>query len=274
MEVVTLENSDVRLTVHEAGRCAGEFCTIHNRSSHEMRSWTQHWRSDRKIMERICPTHGTGIPDPDSPWDKDSYEWIHGSCGCPGMKFNGELVAFFKRGIGVTKTGAVISYIHNLGVRSGNKTEVRTLEPPRILKPTVRDKGYRVFTNHGYLHRLVWWAWNGEIRPGLQVRHLDDNPSNNCLSNLALGTQKDNEADKDRNGNVPRLEAHVNSKLTVEKVIKARRMWKTGVQLPEILREVCPNVKKATLHDAIIGRTWKTITDESPSSVGRKNNLL
>lgn len=77
-----LENSPKRLIkVHDEAACAGQRCTIHNRSDHSMRSFTQHWRDDRGIMERICP-HGVGHPDPDSPWLPDSYQWVHGCDGC------------------------------------------------------------------------------------------------------------------------------------------------------------------------------------------------
>lgn len=79
---ILLEHSDVHLTnVHSPQSCLGEYCTIHNRSDHHMRLWPQHWRSDRGIIERICP-HGVGHPDPDSPWFDDSYEWVHGCDGC------------------------------------------------------------------------------------------------------------------------------------------------------------------------------------------------
>jgi hypothetical protein len=85
-----LENSDVVLTgVHNSEDCLGEFCTMHKRSNHPMRSFPQHWRSDRAIMERICP-HGVGHPDPDdikiSMFDhssgKTNYELVHGCDGC------------------------------------------------------------------------------------------------------------------------------------------------------------------------------------------------
>lgn len=69
------------LGVHSPDQCAGQRCTIHNRSDHHMRSWPQHWRGDRGIMERTCP-HGVGHPDPDSPWEPDSHMWIHGCDGC------------------------------------------------------------------------------------------------------------------------------------------------------------------------------------------------
>ena len=80
--LVVLEHSNTTLcNVHNHTECAGRPCTIHNRTDHHMRSFPQHWRSDRGIMERICP-HGVGHPDPDSPWENDSHEWIHGCDGC------------------------------------------------------------------------------------------------------------------------------------------------------------------------------------------------
>lgn len=39
-------------------------CPIHWPSLHHMRSWRQHWRADRGIIERICK-HDIGHPDPD-----------------------------------------------------------------------------------------------------------------------------------------------------------------------------------------------------------------
>jgi hypothetical protein len=76
-----LEHSDRYLVnVHDPALCKGQRCTIHNRSDHSMRSFPQHWRDDRGIMERTCPC-GIGHPDPDSPWANDSYEWVHGCCG-------------------------------------------------------------------------------------------------------------------------------------------------------------------------------------------------
>ena len=67
-----LEHTETVLhNVHSPSACAGANCTIHNRSDHHMRSFPQHWRSDRGIMERICP-HGVGHPDPDSPWPSGS----------------------------------------------------------------------------------------------------------------------------------------------------------------------------------------------------------
>ena len=82
MDLVTLENSDVQLYTHPEFACSGQYCTIHKRSDHSMRSFPQHWRIDRAIMERICP-HGVGHPDPDEYRLMHSdYEKVHGCDGC------------------------------------------------------------------------------------------------------------------------------------------------------------------------------------------------
>lgn len=75
--------------VHTKENCKGTHCVIHNPSEHPMKDFPTHWRSDRGIMERICP-HGVGHPDPDglaflatvlSP-ERLRIERIHGCDGC------------------------------------------------------------------------------------------------------------------------------------------------------------------------------------------------
>jgi hypothetical protein len=83
MEKVTLENSDTVIYVHPEYSCKGEFCTIHNRSDHRMRSFPQHWRGDRGIMERVCP-HGIGHPDPDEYKLLGENGWAEAVHGCDG----------------------------------------------------------------------------------------------------------------------------------------------------------------------------------------------
>lgn len=43
-----------------------------------------------------------------------------------------------------------------------------------------------------WLHRLIWQAVNGAIPEGMEINHLDENPSNNVISNLSLCTHKEN----------------------------------------------------------------------------------
>jgi hypothetical protein len=77
-----LEHSEKTLRTHPAEDCNGSYCAIHNRSDHSMRSFRQHWRGDRHLMERICP-HGIGHPDPDDYRIVTGLDsGVHGCDGC------------------------------------------------------------------------------------------------------------------------------------------------------------------------------------------------
>lgn len=54
--------------------------------------------------------------------------------------------------------------------------------------------------NYHLLHRLVARAFIGEIPRDKEVRHLDGNPKNNHLSNLAIGSRQENVDDMIRHG--------------------------------------------------------------------------
>lgn len=73
---------------HSSTACAGQHCVAHNPSHHGMRNWKLNWRNDKGQMERICPEHGVGHPDPDDlAWhEANGREWMveHGCCGCCG----------------------------------------------------------------------------------------------------------------------------------------------------------------------------------------------
>ena len=75
---------------------------------------------------------------------------------------------------------------------------------PKKLKPqraSQSKKGYyqvRLYDNSGelgklqYVHRLVYQTFIGEIPEGLEIDHIDGNPSNNNLSNLQLLSRRGN----------------------------------------------------------------------------------
>lgn len=81
----------------------------------------------------------------------------------------------------------------------------------KILKPLERlSKGKLYYyidvrnpeTNkvqHTNIHKMVWIAWNGEIPNGYQINHINDNSIDNRLSNLYVGTQKENISDCELN---------------------------------------------------------------------------
>lgn len=98
------------------------------------------------------------------------------------------------------------------GYEVSNLGRVRSWKPwrkvpaPRILRPVVkRHKGgyaqYGLMDPNGRLrffwgHRLVLETFVGPRPSGLQTRHLDGDPLNNSLSNLAYGTAQENAQDK------------------------------------------------------------------------------
>ncbi len=74
---VRLEGGE-RIWAHRRRDCIGSPCPIHYRTDHHMRTWPQHWRTDRALMERTCP-HGIGHPDPDQ---RLTDGGVHGCDGC------------------------------------------------------------------------------------------------------------------------------------------------------------------------------------------------
>lgn len=72
--------------VHDRSECEPYPCVLHAPSDHAMRDWPTHWRADRRLMERICPCHGAGHPDPDDlafhVRNGREYQGIHGCGGC------------------------------------------------------------------------------------------------------------------------------------------------------------------------------------------------
>lgn len=73
--------------------------------------------------------------------------------------------------------------------------------PGKVMDPFVNEKGYRLVglrrngEYHRFLvHRLVCEQFVTGCK-SRQVRHLDGNPANNAATNLAVGTNSDNQRD-------------------------------------------------------------------------------
>lgn len=52
------------MSKHASDLCQGTYCCLHNPSDHHMKDWPLKFRSDKKVMTRVCP-HGIDHPDPD-----------------------------------------------------------------------------------------------------------------------------------------------------------------------------------------------------------------
>lgn len=87
-------------------------------------------------------------------------------------------------------------------------------------------------SRHHTVHSLVLEAF-GTTRPeGLVCRHLDGNPANNHIDNLAWGTQSENHRDCYEYGGT-----HGRGKLTREQVLEIRARLAEGARQADLARE-------------------------------------
>lgn len=99
---------------------------------------------------------------------------------------------------------------------------VRSIRMNRMVSLWKTTKGYFVADlskngerKHRTVHTLVAEAFIGKRADGMVVRHLDGNPANNFVENLAYGTQSSNEQDSVRHGTHYR-----NHKISIEQAKK------------------------------------------------------
>lgn len=117
-------------------------------------------------------------------------------------------------------------------VRSEDRM-IWTLQGPkrrkgRVLSPVKAGAGYLTVAlgtyRRDYVHRLVLEAFLGPCPEGEECRHLDGDPRNNRLDNLAWGTPEENSADKVRHGTHNQGERNPQARLTAAEVRRIRRL--------------------------------------------------
>jgi len=133
------------------------------------------------------------------------------------------------------------------------------------LKGSKTKHGYTMFKfgrkeKFKYLHRLMIEVFVGEIPKSMVVCHKNDNPKDNLLSNLYVGTQKQNIGDSMRLNNFQSGVTNGCSKLKKEDVIFIRKLKKADKHLPN--REIAKkfNVDRKTIDNVINCFTYKNIT--------------
>lgn len=132
-------------------------------------------------------------------------------------------------------------------------------------KAFVHPSGYGMFAINRQMklaHRISWEFTFGEIPNGMCVLHKCDNRKCENPYHLFLGTYLDNAQDRDNKGRakIPCNigERHGNSKLTNEKVIKARSLFSTGEYTYTDLA-IRFDVARQTITKAIQGENWSHV---------------
>ncbi len=121
------------------------------------------------------------------------------------------------------------------------------------------------------VHVLVAEAFHGPRPEGLQVRHLDDNKTNNIPENLKYGTAKENGEDrrlhsgKGRKASYdkevrlysPRGEAHWKSRFTEEDIRSIRSRRSMGITARELASEY--KTTKQYIQSIVRYEVWKHV---------------
>lgn len=145
--------------------------------------------------------------------------------------------------------------------RTGIVYSAAASKPPllwRKLKQYKESSGYMTVAIRGKttgVHKLVAHAFLGNQKRGIQVRHLDGDPTNNDLSNLKYGTGKENADDMVAHGRSARGKKHHLNKLDEAEVFAIRRLLNGQVYTWRSIAEKF-GVNKATIGDIASKRTW------------------
>ena len=135
----------------------------------------------------------------------------------------------------------------------------------RYLRGSTSDRGYKsvslssnkLVVKREYIHRAVCELFNGPQPAWSQCcRHLDGDKTNNAASNIAWGTDKENEADKALHGTSPKGEKNPMAILTREKVEQMRSI-RASENKPYYKIAKDFGVSTMTAFKAVTLRAWK-----------------
>lgn len=162
----------------------------------------------------------------------------------------------------INEHGTVLSVCNVTG--RGGRGKDRPWKDSNRVKPTTDKGGYhRVNLSHdGHrrsvpVHKLVLTTFVGTCPPGMECRHIDGNPSNNHISNLAWGTRSENAQDKLLHGTDMRGVKHHNAKLTERDVLEIRSRSECGERGVDLAKEFC--VRTTSISAIVLRQTWKHI---------------
>jgi hypothetical protein len=108
------------------------------------------------------------------------------------------------------------------------------------------------------VHRIILETFVGPCPPGMECRHvLNNNPSDNCLVNLAWGTKGENAEDKKRHGTYLAGSRVCTSKLAEADIPTIRALVASGITQADVARSY--SVTISCINAIIKRRAWKHI---------------
>jgi hypothetical protein len=139
-------------------------------------------------------------------------------------------------------------------------------DPSGILRANPQTNGYMrvtLFVEGKQLtrlvHRLIAHAFLGAPAPRQQVNHKNGDKANNTVANLEWATPRENRLHAFRvlKHQLPKGEAHANSKLNDQKVREIREHRRRGVPTKLLCKRY--GVSESVLVKAATGKTWKHV---------------
>lgn len=142
-----------------------------------------------------------------------------------------------------------------------NMTHPERNKPYHYMKFETDKDGYKKVTIKGkrfIVHRLVYQAFVGELKPGLVVCHLNNKRDDNRPSNLIQATQKENIGHKVLHGTHPACEKHPRASITND---MAKKIRYTLAQNKLSLKQISSlyDVSFCVVADISRGKSWRQV---------------
>ena len=160
----------------------------------------------------------------------------------------------------INANGTVISAC----VRGPSTKNNRPWQNAKPLKPTTSRDGYHSVklchdgqSRRVAVHKLVLTTFLGPCPDGMECRHIDGNPANNHVDNLAWGTRSENSQDKLLHGTDSRGERSGLAKLTAANVLEIRARAANGERLVNIAKDFLVHETSVSL--IVHRKRWKHV---------------
>lgn len=169
-------------------------------------------------------------------------------------------------GYHITEDGEVFSSKYSIHVKGMAGTITRFDGPLHPIKPFLDGRYWQIkLRNKGkrstiLVHKLVLETFCGPRPKGMVARHLDGNKNNNNISNLAWGTNRQNQLDRFDHGTASIGSKNVTAKLKEADVsfIRTLKQKPWSRESAILQRELSErfSVTKRTVRDIWTGTSW------------------